>query len=78
MKFLVVIEKSRTGFAAYSPDLEGCVASGRTRKSTEKAMQTALVMHLEALDADGETPPPPRSTSTYVEGTRARGRRRPR
>lgn len=76
MKFLVVIEKSRTGYAAYSPDLDGCVASGKTRKATENAMRSALEMHLEALDADGETPPSPRSTSTYVEVTRTRGRRR--
>jgi predicted RNase H-like HicB family nuclease len=74
MKFLVVIEKSRTGYAAYSPDLDGCVAAGRTRKATEKAMRAALAMHLSALQEDGGKLPVPRSYSTYVE-LRRTGRR---
>jgi len=79
MKFLIVIEKSRTGFAAYSPDLDGCVATGRTRKATEKAMRDALAMHLEGLRAEGGAIPLPRSYSTYVElGSNGRKpRRRP-
>jgi predicted RNase H-like HicB family nuclease len=67
MKFLIVIEKSRTGFAAYSPDLDGCVATGRTRKAAEKAMRSALELHLEALREEGSSIPLPRSYSTYVE-----------
>lgn len=67
MKFLIVIEKSRTGFAAYSPDLDGCVATGRTRKATEKAMRAALALHLEALCEEGSAIPLPHSYSTYVE-----------
>ena len=67
MKFLIVIEKSRTGYAAYSPDLDGCVATGRTRKATEKAMREALAMHLAALREEGGQIPLPRSYSTYVE-----------
>jgi predicted RNase H-like HicB family nuclease len=27
-KYLVVIEKTETGYSAYSPDLEGCAATG--------------------------------------------------
>jgi predicted RNase H-like HicB family nuclease len=76
MKFLVVIEKSRSGYAAYSPDLDGRVATGRTSKSTEKAMREALAMHLEALREDGCQIPVPRSYSTYVE--LGRNGRRPR
>jgi hypothetical protein len=30
-KYLVVVEKTDTGYSAYSPDLDGCVATGRTR-----------------------------------------------
>lgn len=77
MKFLIVIEKSRTGYAAYSPDLDGCVATGRTRKAVEKAMRDALALHLEALRADGDKIPVPRSYSTYMELGR-NGRKRPR
>ncbi|MEF9427318.1 MAG: type II toxin-antitoxin system HicB family antitoxin, partial [Candidatus Mariimomonas ferrooxydans] len=30
MKYLIVIEETETGYSAYSPDLEGCVATGAT------------------------------------------------
>jgi predicted RNase H-like HicB family nuclease len=78
MKYLVVIEKSRTGYAAYSPDLEGCVAAARTRKATERAMKGALELHLGAMADDGEDWPKPRSHSLYVEVPRRRPVRRSR
>lgn len=67
MKFLIVIEKSRTGFSAYSPDLPGCVATGATRKQTEKTMKQAIEFHLEGMRADRIKVPAPHSYSTYVE-----------
>ncbi|HEX3741178.1 MAG TPA: type II toxin-antitoxin system HicB family antitoxin [Terriglobales bacterium] len=41
-KYLVVIEKTETGYSAYSPDLEGCVATGRSREEVEREMQGAI------------------------------------
>jgi predicted RNase H-like HicB family nuclease len=67
MKFLIVIEKSRTGFSAYSPDLQGCVATGATRKQAEKSMKAAIEFHLEGMRADRIKVPVPHSYSTYVE-----------
>ena len=67
MRYLVVIEKSRTGFSAYSPDLPGCVATGRTRKAAEKNMREAIKFHLEGLRENGARRPRPHSSSTYVE-----------
>ena len=67
MKFLIVIEKAKTGFSAYSPDLPGCVATGATRKQIENAIQEAIAFHLEGMRAEGIKVPPPRSYSTYVE-----------
>lgn len=29
-EYLIVIEKTSTGFSAYSPDVDGCVATGAT------------------------------------------------
>src|SRR5436190_8904869 len=49
MRYLVVIERTKTGFSAYSPDLEGCVAAARTRPSVLRAMQKAVEFHLEGL-----------------------------
>ena len=67
MRILIVIEKSRTGYSAYAPDLQGCVATGRTRKQVERAMQQAIEFHLSGMREDGIEVPRPRSTSAYVE-----------
>ncbi len=67
MRYLIVIEKTRTGFSAYSPDLEGCVAAARTRPSLIRAMQRAVEFHLEGLRADGRRRPRPATGAAYVE-----------
>ncbi len=66
-KYLIVIERTETGFSAYSPDLAGCVATGETRKEVETAMQEAINFHLEGLQEEGYSIPEPRSYSTYVD-----------
>ena len=48
-KYLIVIEETSTGYSAYSPDLDGCVSTGRTREEVEKNMQEAIAFHLDGL-----------------------------
>lgn len=67
VKFLIVIERARRGYSAYSPDVPGCVATGSTRGRAERAMRKAIAFHLEGLRADGAKLPVPRSWSTYVD-----------
>lgn len=67
MKYLVVIEKTKNGFSAYSPDISGCIASGKTRKITEKRMKEAIQFHLEGLKEQGEKKPKPTAHSAYLE-----------
>lgn len=67
MKLLIVIEKTRTGFSAYSPDLPGCIATGGTRKQVEASMKKAVRFHLDGMRAEGIRVPVPRSYSTHVE-----------
>ncbi|NQU25425.1 MAG: type II toxin-antitoxin system HicB family antitoxin [Candidatus Nealsonbacteria bacterium] len=67
MKYLVIIEKSDTGYSAYSPDLPGCVSTGATREETELNMQEAIEFHLEGMRSEGYEIPKPNSTSAYVE-----------
>jgi len=67
MRYLVVIEKTRTGFSAYSPDLDGCVAVGTTHEDVERNMREAIEIHLEGLREEGIDVPPPTASSTYVE-----------
>lgn len=67
MKYLVVFERSRTGYSAYLPDLPGCAATGRTRRAVMKNMREAIEFHLEGLREDGFRRPRPQSYSTYVD-----------
>lgn len=67
MTFLIVIEPTSTGFSAYSPDLPGCVSTGRTREEVEANMREAIELHIEGLREDGYEIPQPRSASTYVD-----------
>ncbi len=66
-KYLIVIEKTNTGYSAYSPDLDGCVATGRTRGEVEQNMRDAVAFHLEGLRLEGYEVPEPNSYSTYVQ-----------
>ncbi len=67
MKYLVIIEKTKTGFSAFSPDLPGCVATGATKEQAEKNMRDAIAFHLEGMEEEGLKAPQPHSVSTYVE-----------
>ena len=69
MQYSVVIETTETGYSAYSPDLEGCVATGPTRQEVEQAMREAIEFHLDGLKDEGYPIPTPQSYSTYVEVT---------
>ena len=55
MQYLVVVEKSETGFGAYVPDLPGCVAAAETREEVVKLIQEAIEFHIESLRESGES-----------------------
>jgi len=67
MKYLIVIEKSETGYSAYSPDLPGCVSSGATLEETEQNMREAIAFHFDGLKEEGYDIPEPTGRSSYVE-----------
>jgi predicted RNase H-like HicB family nuclease len=67
MKYLIILEKTKTGFSAFSPDLPGCVATGSTKKQAEKNMKDAIAFHLEGMQQEGLEVPQPHSFSTYLE-----------
>jgi predicted RNase H-like HicB family nuclease len=66
MTYLVVIEPTNTGFSAYSPDLDGCVATGGTIEDVRKNMQEAIEFHVEGLRAEGFPVPSPRSQAAFI------------
>jgi predicted RNase H-like HicB family nuclease len=67
MKYLVVIERTATGFSAHSPDVPGCVATGASREEVEREMKEAIALHLEELRAQGEDAPQSSTSATYIE-----------
>jgi predicted RNase H-like HicB family nuclease len=49
LKYLIIFEKTETGFSAYVPDLPGCIATGRTKAIVEKNIFAAIHFHLDGL-----------------------------
>ena len=66
-KYLIIMEKTGTGYSAYSPDLPGCVATGKTREETEQEMKDAIEFHIEGLRLNGDEVPKPSSLASYCE-----------
>lgn len=64
MKYAVVYEEAPHNWAAYVPDLPGCVATGRTRTEVQRRIREAIGLHLEAMRTRGEDVP---ETSAAVE-----------
>ena len=58
-EFAVVFEKAPNNWAAYVPDLPGCIATGTTVGETEQMIGEAIELHLAGLREDGEPIPQP-------------------
>lgn len=76
MKYVVVVEKSKTGFGAYVPDLPGCVATARTRARVLSLIRQAIAMHIDGLVEDGIAVPKPSAAATTVALPVVRKRRK--
>ena len=66
-KYMIVVEKTQTGYSAYSPDLSGCVATGTNKKEVTQNMREAIEFHIEGLQLEGYEIPQPLSFSKYIE-----------
>ena len=66
-KYLIVIERTDTGYSSYSPDLPGCVSTGQSREETERNMREAIEFHVDGLRQEGYPVPEPQASSSYVE-----------
>jgi len=65
-RFLIVIENAGANFSAYSPDLPGCVTTGKTREETEKNMYEAIQLHIEGMLEDGLPIPESLAVAEYI------------
>lgn len=61
LKYTIVIEKSKTGFGAYVPDLPGCVAVAKTKQEVKELIKEGIEFHLEGMKLNGYKIPNPDS-----------------
>jgi predicted RNase H-like HicB family nuclease len=64
--YLIVVEKTSSGYSAYSPDLPGCGSTGDTREKAESNIREAIQFHIDGLKQEGFEIPEPSSYSSYV------------
>ena len=67
MEYLVVVERGKTSYGAYVPDLPGCVAAGNSKRQVLKLITDGIRLHIQALRKAGESVPMPSSRSELVK-----------
>lgn len=71
MKYAVVFEQAEGNWAAYVPDLPGCMTTGATLPETETNIREAIEGHLRTLREFGDPVPRPTSVAKEIEVTSA-------
>lgn len=66
-KYTVIYEPAESNWAAYVPDLPGCMTTGSTLEEAQSNIREAIQGHLETLRAFEETVPDPASVAGEVE-----------
>lgn len=67
-KYAVIFERAETNWAAYVPDLPGCVSIGRTLEQAERNIREAIAGHIATLRQFGEPVPGPASVAKDHSG----------
>ena len=67
MRYTIVIERSPRNYAAYVPDLPGCIATGASEAEVVREICSAIRLHIESLREHHELVPPPRCSATVVD-----------
>lgn len=67
MRYAIVVEAAEDNYAAYVPDLPGCIATGDTVEEVEREIREAIRFHLQGLREDGLPAPEPKALCEYVE-----------
>lgn len=67
VRYAIVIERARSNYSAYVPDLPGCVATGKTPALVRREIRKAIQFHLLGMREDGDVPPKPSSRAEFIE-----------
>ena len=65
--YAVVFEQAERNWAAYVPDLPGCITTGSTLAETERNIREAIQGHLKTLREFGDPVPQPTSVAKQIE-----------
>ncbi|MGH9583137.1 MAG: type II toxin-antitoxin system HicB family antitoxin, partial [Bryobacteraceae bacterium] len=63
----VLFEQAESNWAAYVPDLPGCMTTGKTLEETEINIREAIEEHLRTVRDFGNPVPQPTSVAKEVE-----------
>lgn len=66
MKYLVIYERSATGWGAYVPDLPGLGVAGANMEEVKQLVREAIDFHLEGMRLHGEPILEPSTVTEYV------------
>jgi predicted RNase H-like HicB family nuclease len=66
MNYVVVYEKSATGWAAYVPDLPGVITTGRNKAEVRALIKEAIAFHLEGMREDRLPIPEPSAEAEVI------------
>ncbi|MEE4175180.1 MAG: type II toxin-antitoxin system HicB family antitoxin [Xanthomonadales bacterium] len=67
MNYVVIIEKTQTGYSAYLPDLPGCIAAATTQDEVMRLLNEAVPDHIQLMREHGETIPEPSTEIRNLE-----------
>lgn len=62
LTYAVVVEQTPNNYAAYAPDVPGCVSTAKTLDEMLEMIREALILHIELLIEDSEPVPEPRTS----------------
>jgi len=61
-----VIEKAKGNYSAYSPDLPGYIATGKTKDQAAKNIHQAIALHIKGLKEDRLPIPKSHAIAEYI------------
>ncbi|MDR3718508.1 MAG: type II toxin-antitoxin system HicB family antitoxin [Bryobacteraceae bacterium] len=67
LRYAVIFEKAERNWAAYVPDLPGCITTGKTLEETELNVREAIEGHVRTLREFGDPVPLPTTVAKDIE-----------
>lgn len=66
-EYTIVIEDAGSNYAAYAPDIPGCIATGASIDEVTATLREAIAEHLDILRDMGEDIPIPHSRASVIQ-----------